>query len=127
MDEVTQQNAALVEEAAASAASLQDQAARLRDTVSAFRVDEQHAGRVEPFAGADAVAKPVKTPTKPGAATSAASAPKPAARAAEPKAAMPARAEPATQQPKAPAKAATSPAVTTAASAKASDDEWTTF
>ncbi|WP_081884820.1 methyl-accepting chemotaxis protein [Paraburkholderia kururiensis] len=39
MDEVTQQNAALVEEATAAAASLQDQAARLREAVSAFRVD----------------------------------------------------------------------------------------
>ena len=39
MDEVTQQNAALVEEAAAAAQSLQDQAGRLRDTVSAFRVN----------------------------------------------------------------------------------------
>ena len=39
MDEVTQQNAALVEQAAAAAASLQDQAGRLRDTVSAFRVN----------------------------------------------------------------------------------------
>jgi methyl-accepting chemotaxis protein len=46
MDEVTQQNAALVEQAAAAAASLQDQARRLRDTVSAFRVN-----------GADAVAE----------------------------------------------------------------------
>ncbi|CAG4923515.1 methyl-accepting chemotaxis protein [Paraburkholderia saeva] len=49
MDEVTQQNAALVEEAAAGAASLQDQAARLHDTLSAFRVEEP-AGRVEPSA-----------------------------------------------------------------------------
>ncbi|WP_114809342.1 methyl-accepting chemotaxis protein [Paraburkholderia kururiensis] len=39
MDEVTQQNAALVEEATAAAASLQDQAAKLREAVSAFRVD----------------------------------------------------------------------------------------
>ncbi|WP_323122590.1 methyl-accepting chemotaxis protein [Burkholderia alba] len=38
MDEVTQQNAALVEEATAAAASLQAQAARLRESVSAFRV-----------------------------------------------------------------------------------------
>ncbi|MDS0808821.1 hypothetical protein NUV28_38970, partial [Burkholderia cenocepacia] len=38
MDQVTQQNAALVEEAAAAAASLQEQAARLRDAVGAFRV-----------------------------------------------------------------------------------------
>ena len=39
MDEVTQQNAALVEEAAAAASSLQDQAARMREVVSVFRVD----------------------------------------------------------------------------------------
>ncbi|MCC8392324.1 methyl-accepting chemotaxis protein [Paraburkholderia sp. MMS20-SJTR3] len=38
MDEVTQQNAALVEEAAAAAASLDEQAARLRSTVRVFRL-----------------------------------------------------------------------------------------
>ncbi|SAL61895.1 methyl-accepting chemotaxis protein [Caballeronia humi] len=38
MDDVTQQNAALVEEAAAAAASLDEQAERLRDTVKVFRV-----------------------------------------------------------------------------------------
>jgi methyl-accepting chemotaxis protein len=37
MDEVTQQNAALVEEAAAAAGSLQDQAASLVETVSVFK------------------------------------------------------------------------------------------
>jgi methyl-accepting chemotaxis protein I, serine sensor receptor len=40
MDEVTQQNAALVEEAAAAAQSLEDQAAKLRQAVSVFQVDE---------------------------------------------------------------------------------------
>ncbi|PRX34058.1 methyl-accepting chemotaxis sensory transducer with Cache sensor [Paraburkholderia sp. BL18I3N2] len=44
MDEVTQQNAALVEQAAAAAASLQDQAGRLRETVSAFRVNGAQGG-----------------------------------------------------------------------------------
>jgi methyl-accepting chemotaxis protein len=39
MDDVTQQNAALVEEAAAAAASLDEQAERLRDTVKVFRVE----------------------------------------------------------------------------------------
>jgi methyl-accepting chemotaxis protein len=39
MDEVTQQNAALVEEAAAAAASLDEQAARLRTTVGVFRLE----------------------------------------------------------------------------------------
>jgi len=43
MDQVTQQNAALVEEAAAASASLQEQAAELLDSVSAFKVrDAQH-------------------------------------------------------------------------------------
>jgi methyl-accepting chemotaxis protein I, serine sensor receptor len=43
MDEVTQQNAALVEEAAAAAASLVDQAQRLSDAVAVFRIE--HSGR----------------------------------------------------------------------------------
>jgi methyl-accepting chemotaxis protein len=39
MDEVTQQNAALVEQATAAAQSMADQAESLRATVSIFRVD----------------------------------------------------------------------------------------
>jgi methyl-accepting chemotaxis protein len=39
MDQVTQQNAALVEEAAAAAASLQEQAANLSQVVSVFKLD----------------------------------------------------------------------------------------
>jgi methyl-accepting chemotaxis protein len=42
MDQVTQQNAALVEQAAAASASLREQAAMLTDTVSVFRVQAQH-------------------------------------------------------------------------------------
>jgi uncharacterized phage infection (PIP) family protein YhgE len=42
MDHVTQQNAALVEEAAAAASSLQDQAGGLSDVVSVFRVAGGH-------------------------------------------------------------------------------------
>jgi hypothetical protein len=38
MDEMTQQNAALVEQAAAAAESMQDQAAHLADEVGAFRL-----------------------------------------------------------------------------------------
>jgi methyl-accepting chemotaxis protein len=40
MDDATQQNAALVEQAAAAAKSLQDQAARLEQVVSVFKLDE---------------------------------------------------------------------------------------
>jgi aerotaxis receptor len=41
MDEVTQQNAALVEQAAAAAGSLEEQADRLRESISTFRVSAQ--------------------------------------------------------------------------------------
>jgi methyl-accepting chemotaxis protein-1 (serine sensor receptor) len=40
MDEVTQQNAALVEEAAAAASSLEDQAGKLRTAVAVFQVED---------------------------------------------------------------------------------------
>ena len=39
MDHVTQQNAALVEEAAAAAGALKDQAGKLEQTVSEFKLD----------------------------------------------------------------------------------------
>ncbi|MDQ7968282.1 MAG: methyl-accepting chemotaxis protein [Oxalicibacterium faecigallinarum] len=42
MDEMTQQNAALVEQAAAAAQSMQDQAGELSRSVSIFRLDAQH-------------------------------------------------------------------------------------
>ncbi|MGT2491616.1 hypothetical protein ACU4GD_16535 [Cupriavidus basilensis] len=41
MDEVTQQNASLVEEAAAAAQSLEEQASRLKDTVAVFGLGNQ--------------------------------------------------------------------------------------
>jgi len=44
MDQVTQQNAALVEQAAAAAASLESQAQRLQSSVSAFRLPGPDAG-----------------------------------------------------------------------------------
>ena len=44
MDHVTQQNAALVEEAAAAAASLEDQAVKLAQAVSVFKLDASIAG-----------------------------------------------------------------------------------
>ena len=44
LDQMTQQNAALVEESAAAAESLKDQAARLSQVVSAFRIDANASG-----------------------------------------------------------------------------------
>ncbi|MFL6657541.1 MAG: methyl-accepting chemotaxis protein [Massilia sp.] len=55
MDDATQQNAALVEEAAAAAKSLQDQAAHLAQVVSVFKLDES-------AAPAAAVAAPRRAP-----------------------------------------------------------------
>jgi hypothetical protein len=49
MDEVTQQNAALVEEAAASAQSLQELARELAELVEVFQLDERDA-RTQPIA-----------------------------------------------------------------------------
>jgi len=44
MDQITQHNAALVEEIAATAASLQDQASSLEQVVQRFRLKDEHAG-----------------------------------------------------------------------------------
>ncbi|KVE33931.1 methyl-accepting chemotaxis protein [Burkholderia sp. TSV86] len=80
MDEVTQQNAALVEQAAAAAQALDEQASRLRQTVSMFQLDasggdqtrvgDAHATRaaagVKPVAGARGAAP--DTPLPPQAA-----------------------------------------------------------
>lgn len=49
MDTVTQQNAALVEEAAAAAASLQDQAGNLAEVVSVFKLDGMQSVAVTPI------------------------------------------------------------------------------
>jgi methyl-accepting chemotaxis protein len=45
MDDVTQQNAALVEEAAASAQQLRELAAELSEMVALFRLDERDGGQ----------------------------------------------------------------------------------
>ena len=69
MDQVTQQNAALVEEAAAAANALQDQSARLAELVSIFKLDGttqrnvRHAAARVQVAVKPAVAK-LSTPVK---------------------------------------------------------------
>ena len=59
MDEVTQQNAALVEEAAAAAESLQNQAAQLVEAVSVFQVDGRVPAGLPAPALSDAAAMPL--------------------------------------------------------------------
>ncbi len=93
MDTVTQQNAALVEEAAAASESKQEQAAALAEMVSIFKLDAAHSG---PAAAKPALRKPVvaagssalKRPALRLAPASAAAAPAPAA--AKPRPAKPA-------------------------------------
>jgi methyl-accepting chemotaxis protein len=86
MDQVTQQNAALVEQAAAASASLQEQAGRLAEAVSVFRIDAHavaqtaaapvvHAAPARP-----ALAKPAARPA-PARKPAAKPASKPAAKA----------------------------------------------
>jgi methyl-accepting chemotaxis protein len=85
MDQVTQQNAALVEEAAAAAGSLEEQARRLKQAVAAFRVEDE--GEAVPAAAAAPAAariapikpiKPVKPAVKPAPVRTAGAKPLPA-------------------------------------------------
>jgi methyl-accepting chemotaxis protein len=63
IDRVTQQNAALVEEAAASAESLQDQASQLVSAIVAFKLDEAEAvAEAAPVPAPDPVAEPAPAP-----------------------------------------------------------------
>ncbi|NMM08566.1 methyl-accepting chemotaxis protein [Polaromonas sp.] len=62
MDQVTQQNAALVEEAAAAAASLQEQASGLSQVVSVFRLDQEQRNLMAPASGVAPV--PARTAPK---------------------------------------------------------------
>ncbi|KWB44188.1 hypothetical protein WL35_16135 [Burkholderia ubonensis] len=107
MDEVTQQNAALVEEAAAAAQSLDEQAARLRETVAVFQLDD---GAAQRRATVPAVARRV-TPAPAPAARDSHDAPAPRAAVAPPAR----RAAPAPSPAAAPAPVA------------AGNDDWETF
>ncbi|KLN52073.1 methyl-accepting chemotaxis protein III [Variovorax paradoxus] len=65
MDQVTQQNAALVEEAAAAAQSMQEQAASLVGAVSVFRLEPgTQALRPEPAFAAPTALRPLQAVPK---------------------------------------------------------------
>ncbi|WP_077034636.1 methyl-accepting chemotaxis protein [Pelomonas sp. KK5] len=92
LDQMTQQNAALVEESAAAAASLREQSARLAQVVSVFKVDNKTA---TPAVAAKPVFAAKKAPA-PAARPVAAAKPKPPAPAIKPAPVVQARkAEPA--------------------------------
>jgi methyl-accepting chemotaxis protein len=112
LDQMTQQNAALVEQSAAAAEALKDQATRLAMVVGSFKLESTGVPAV--------VAVPLPPePVKPSAPAHAkpAAAPAKAAAAAKPQAAPPSRPTPAAPPAPLPAPVA----------AKASDDEWETF
>ncbi len=114
MDEVTQQNAALVEQAAAAAQSLQEQSGRLVETVSIFKLSSHEAPRAQP-ARKPAPSKPASKPT----------AAAPAASAAPAKAAV---AAPASAPKALPAKPAASANAKAASKAPPADDgDWEQF
>ncbi|MFM0337219.1 methyl-accepting chemotaxis protein [Paraburkholderia fungorum] len=111
MDEVTQQNAALVEEAAAAAQSLEDQAGKLRTAVAVFQLEE--GGYKAPV---NAVPKRATAPVRATVARQAAH-PRPVPQAAAKPPAAPAAA-PSAAPARAPAKAVAS---------TGSDQDWETF
>ena len=99
MDEVTQQNAALVEQAAAAAQSLQEQSGRLVETVSIFKLSSHETPRAQPArkpvppkASSKPVAAAPAAPAAPAKAAVAASAPAPKALPAKPAASASAKA-----------------------------------
>ncbi len=114
LDQMTQQNAALVEESSAAATAMRDQAQRLAEVVSVFNV------------GAVArVAAPVRAPAAPAAPSRAPAAPAAPRKVAAPAAAKPAApAAPRLAAAPAPAAAAPAPVARPAAGA---DDDWETF
>jgi len=110
LDQMTQQNAALVEESAAAAESLKAQAAALAQVVSTFRLGNTAHAAPAPLAAPVAPARPAPkaSPAKPTAAKAAAFIPKASTRPAA-----------------APAKPVNRPAVVSAPAA--SDKDWETF
>ena len=118
LDQMTQQNAALVEESAAAAESLREQAGRLAGVVGGFRL----AGGEGAAAAARSGAAPRPATPRVPAAASAASAASPRAPVARPAAVSPVAAKPAAARPT--PQPAPGPAPEPAATA---DGDWATF
>jgi methyl-accepting chemotaxis protein len=84
MDNVTQQNAALVEEAAAAAQSMQDQAGHLTQVVSVFKLDT-HAAVATPLKAASRPATTARAIAAPAARTAVSKVKRPAIAQSQPK------------------------------------------
>ncbi len=127
LDQVTQQNAALVEESAAAADSLNVQAARLVELVKVFVIDHAEAAQAPASAPAPAAHRaapapaPRREPTLASSPAPAVAAPVCATAAAKAKPrTTPAGSQPTLSAPPAPRKPAAAPA-------KPADDEWESF
>ena len=123
LDQMTQQNAALVEESTAAAASMRDQAQRLAEVVSVFNVG---AVAAPPAAFARAPAAPAPRPVAKAATGPAA--PRAVGTKTAPKPPAAARLSSSPTPP--PAKAAAAPSPSSAApraQAKGGDDDWESF
>ena len=118
MDQVTQQNAALVEESAAAAESLKQQARQLVEAVAVFRLVDE-GGRSSGSPSHTTTHTPVRKPAAPARAKSAPPASTSTTTRTDSTAAAPA----APTAPPAPSRART----TTAAATTADEAEWTTF
>ena len=123
LDQMTQQNAALVEESTAAAQSLREQARQLAEAVSVFKVQGGGVQAAAPVARST----PAPAPVPAAAAARAPAARKPAVRAPAPKASA-RLAQPAATAPARPSKAASPPAAATPRAAPAGgEDDWESF
>ncbi|MCH7344691.1 methyl-accepting chemotaxis protein [Pelomonas sp. CA6] len=120
LDQMTQQNAALVEESAAAAESLSEQAGKLSHLVSQFQLDREAAVRAAAPAPRATPASPRPTQAAPIPASAAVKAPKAAT------APRPATARPQAAAPK-PVPAARPAPTPKPAAAAAADGDWETF
>jgi methyl-accepting chemotaxis protein len=118
MDQGTQQNAALVEESAAAAASLREQAERLIQAVSVFRLSAAETSQV--IAQARSAPQPARSASTPTSKPTA----KPTARPSAPAAGRPAGNRDAAARP---AARAAAPAAADTAKAKDGADSWEEF
>jgi methyl-accepting chemotaxis protein len=120
LDQMTQQNAALVEESAAAAESLREQSARMAEAIGVFKL-----------AGVAPRSAPIKAPAafKPGATATATAkpAPKPPAAKASPAFASSSKPKPAAPARKAEPAPAPAPRAAAPAPSPADDGDWETF
>jgi hypothetical protein len=131
LDQMTQQNAALVEESAAAAESLREQADRMKQAVAVFKVGAVSAHGVELAAVPVRSAVPKAPPFK-GAERRGGSDAGPAARAAAPKPAAPKVAPAKKPAPSSPphvvnTTAKVVPQTSTRVTPAGGDDDWETF